>query len=38
LPTFRERGFEPVPIVYNVGANLDLHPEGAGLNDADNML
>jgi thermitase len=38
LPTFRERGFEGVPVVYNVGGNLDIHPEGAVLNDADDML
>jgi len=37
LPTFQERGFSSVPVVYNVGGNLDIHPEGAVLDDADNM-
>lgn len=36
-PTFLERGFSSVPIVYNVGGSLDIHSEGAALNDADDM-
>lgn len=37
-PSLSERGFGPVPLVSNVGSTIDIHPEGAVLNDADNML